>query len=119
MSRSHYFRLFLMAAPMIIIELILMGSMYENKKLNAIIMAASVAALVLFWVLIRAQTAVSDRQFLKSMIPHHAGAILMCNEAPLSEPGVKDLCSRILASQDAEIREMKEMLRKSGKTGNS
>jgi uncharacterized protein (DUF305 family) len=102
----------LMAAPMILIELVLMGPMYERKGLNAAIALLSVAALILFWVLIRAQGAISDRQFLRSMIPHHGGAVLMCGRAPLAEPAVKDLCKRILDSQRAEISEMKDLLRK-------
>ena len=52
----------LMAAPMLGIELVLMGSMYPNKKLNAVLLVASLAALALFWALIRTQAAVGDRQ---------------------------------------------------------
>jgi uncharacterized protein (DUF305 family) len=113
---NQFYMAALMTAPMLVLELVLMGSMYENKTLNAVIIVASLAALALFWGLTRNQTAVGDRQFLKSMIPHHAGAILMCNEATLTEPGTKDLCKRILASQEAEIREMKELLRKTEKS---
>ena len=102
----------LMAAPMLVIELALMGSMYPNKKLNAALMIAGVAALALFWALIRTQAAVGDRQFLRSMIPHHAGAILMCQEASLADPGVAGLCRRIVKNQEEEIAEMKERLGK-------
>jgi uncharacterized protein YcnI len=41
----------------------------------------------------RQQSAISDRQFLRSMIPHHSGAILMCEEAPIRDPRIKDLCN--------------------------
>ena len=109
---NQFYMAGLMTAPMIVIELALMGAMYENKMLNAVIVAVSIAALILFWVLIRGQVAVSDRQFLKSMIPHHASALLMCKETPVKDPAVKALCKRILSSQEAEIREMKELLRK-------
>ena len=102
----------LMAAPMLVIELALMGSMYPNKKLNAALMVAGVAALALLWMLIRVQGAVGDWQFLRSMIPHHAGAILMCQEASLADPGVADLCRRIVRNQEEEIAEMKERLGK-------
>jgi hypothetical protein len=68
----------LMTAPMAVIELVVMRGMYHNKTWNAVIMAASVVAGIAFFVFIRDQTAVSDRQFLRSMIPHHASAILMC-----------------------------------------
>jgi uncharacterized protein (DUF305 family) len=75
----------LMAAAMVLIELLLMGAMYENKRLNVIIAGVSVVAAIAFFVLIRQQTAVTDRQFLRLMIPHHAGAILMCEKGPGSK----------------------------------
>lgn len=108
---NQFYMAGLMAAPMGIIELVLMRSMYPNKRLNALIVAASVVALVLFWVAIRQQAAIADRQFLKSMIPHHAGAILMCEQAPLRDPQTQRLCDRILKSQSEEIALMKTMLR--------
>lgn len=101
----------LMTAPMVIIELALMRSMYPNKKLNAMLLGASVVALIVFWALIRNQAAISDKQFLRSMIPHHAGAVLMCNEAPIVDAEVKQLCRGIISSQQAEIRQMKAKLR--------
>lgn len=104
----------LMAAPMVIIELALMGAMYHNKKLNALIAVASVVALTVFWIAIREQAAISDQQFLKSMIPHHAGAILMCEKASLRDPENKQLCATIISSQQAEIDQMKAKLRDLG-----
>jgi uncharacterized protein (DUF305 family) len=100
----------LMAAPMAIIELALMGGMYHDRKRNVLIVAASVVALIAFWVLIRQQTAIADKQFLRSMIPHHAGAILMCEKAPLTDPGIKDLCKTIISSQQSEIELTKAKL---------
>ena len=100
----------LMAAPMVAIELVIMGAMYRDRRLNRILVAASVALAVLFWVLIRTQAGVADRQFLRSMIPHHSGAILMCNEASITDPEIKTLCAGIIQSQAAEIAQMKAML---------
>lgn len=54
--------------------------------------------------------AISDRQFLRSMIPHHASAILMCNEARIQGQEIKDLCKNIITNQQAEIDQMKAML---------
>jgi hypothetical protein len=68
----------LMAAAMTIIELALMFGMYANKRRNLLIITLGVVALLLFWMLIRRQAAITDNQFLRSMIPQHAGAILMC-----------------------------------------
>lgn len=100
----------LMTAPMVLIEMTVMGAMYENKKLNAGIMIASVVVGLLFFLGIRQQTAIGDIQFLKSMIPHHASALLMCNEAPIADTEIQELCKTIVAGQQAEIDQMKTML---------
>lgn len=100
----------LMTAPMVIIEILLMGAMYENKNANLMIVAASTLALGVFFVLIRQQTAVSDNQFLRSMIPHHAGAILMCENASINDAEVKELCKNIISGQQSEIAKMKVKL---------
>ena len=109
-SLNQVYMAALMTAPMVAIEFALMGSMYENKKANAVIIAVSVVALVVFFVLIRQQTAVGDRQFLRSMIPHHAGAILMCEKAPVEDAEIKRLCREIIESQQREINQMKAKL---------
>jgi hypothetical protein len=107
---NQFYMAGLMTAPMVLIELVLMGGMYHDKKLNAAIAVISLIALVGCWFLIRQQTAIGDRQFLKSMIPHHAGAILMCQEAAITDAEIKELCGRIITGQEAEIRQMKEKL---------
>jgi uncharacterized protein (DUF305 family) len=107
---NQFYMAGLMAAPMVLIELAVMRSMYEDSRLNWIVAAVSVLALIAFWVMIRQQTAITDRQFLKSMIPHHAGAILMCEQAPIQDAQIKDLCRNIISSQQSEIDEMKRML---------
>ena len=101
----------LKTAPMLIIEMSLMRGMYRNGGINALIIAVSIVAGFTFFSLVRAQTAVSDRQFLRSMIPHHAGAILMCEEASVHGSEIRELCAAILSSQQAEIDRMKAKLR--------
>ena len=81
-----------------------------NKKLNLVILGFSSVALIAFYMLIRQQTGVSDRQFLRSMIPHHSGAILMCEKADIQDPEIKKLCEEIIASQQREIEQMKTKL---------
>jgi uncharacterized protein (DUF305 family) len=99
-----------MAMPMALIELALMAQMYRNRHLNVVIIAIAVVAWVICWFGIRQQWGVSDRQFLRSMIPHHAAAVLMCERNALRDPKVQDLCKRILDSQRAEIEEMQMAL---------
>jgi uncharacterized protein (DUF305 family) len=89
---------------MVVIELALMGAMYADSKRNVVVMVVSVVvAFCLFWIFIRQQTAITDRQFLRSMIPHHAGAILMCEEAPIQDAEIKELCAAIVSSQQSEL----------------
>jgi uncharacterized protein (DUF305 family) len=114
MNLNQVYMAGLMAAPMVIIELALMGAMYRDRRRNGVIMAGSLVALVMFWTLIRQQTAISDRQFLRSMIPHHAGAILMCRESTIRDPEIKKLCGEIVASQQSEIDQMKDLLARLG-----
>lgn len=102
----------LMAAPMVIIELVVMRAMYHNARLNSILIGASVAVGVLMFAFIRQQTGVTDRQFLRSMIPHHSGAVLMCGEAPLQDAEVRKLCDGIIAGQQQEIDQMNAILRR-------
>ena len=109
-SFNQFYMAGLMTAAMIAIELIIMGGMYPNKSLNIGLVVASVVVLAAFWVLIRRQTAINDRQFLRSMIPHHAGAILMCNEANISDADIQKLCRGIVLGQQREIDQMKAKL---------
>lgn len=108
---NQFYMAGLMTLPMIIIELLLMGSMYMNKKLNMVIIAISSVALIGFFLLIRQQGFVSDRQFLRSMIPHHASAILMCEKSNLQDPEIKALCQSIISGQQDEIDQMKTKLK--------
>jgi len=58
--------------------------MSTDKRLNISILGLSALALIVFFALIRQQFAISDVHFLKSMVPHHSGAILMCRKASRS-----------------------------------
>lgn len=107
---NQFYMAGLMTAPMVIIELVLMGGMYPDKKRNGLIIAVSVIALIVFWLGIRQQAAISDRQFYRSMIPHHAGAILMCEKSPSTDREIQELCKAIVDSQRAEIALMKSRL---------
>lgn len=102
----------LMTAPMVAIELMLMGRMYPNKSANVALIALSVVALAGFLYAIRAQVAVGDVQFLKSMIPHHSGAVLMCERAKLKDEEVKRLCATIIEGQRTEITQMNAVMKR-------
>lgn len=107
---NQFYMAGLMAAPMIVIEIILMRQMYKNKKLNILILAGSVLLLGVFFACIRLQAGVNDRQFLKSMIPHHAAAVLMCQKTEIQDEEIKQLCNGIVSGQQQEIDQMKTIL---------
>ena len=100
----------LMAAPMVVIELLVMRAMYQNTRLNVMLIGASIVVGVLLFIAIRQQTIVTDRQFLRSMIPHHSSAILMCREASIQDEEIKRVCGGIVSSQQLEIDQMNRIL---------
>jgi len=110
-SVNQFYMAGLMTMPMMIIEVVVMRGMYMNKRINLVILSASAIMLIAFFLFIRQQTAVGDKQFLRSMIPHHAGAILMCEEAKITDPAIKELCKTIRAGQQQEIDQMKARLK--------
>lgn len=100
----------MMLAPMVILMPLTMAIMYPNKKWNTWIYISSAVVFVAFYIFMRTQAFVGDKQFLRSMIPHHSGAILMCGESKINDPEIKNLCSSIIQSQKAEVDQMKRIL---------
>ena len=101
-----------MTAPMALLELWLMRSMYRDRQLNMLVIATGVVVLVLSLAAIRQQSGIGDRQFLKSMIPHHSGAILMCREARIADAEIRELCQSIMEGQQREIDQMRAILQR-------
>lgn len=108
---NQFYMAGLMTSAMVIIELAIMSMMYANRKWNVTIIVVSIIALVGCYAGIRQQTGVGDKQFLKSMIPHHSAAILMCRQADLTDPELKQLCDDIISGQQAEIDQMNTKLK--------
>jgi uncharacterized protein (DUF305 family) len=44
------------------------------------------------------------------MIPHHSGAILMCDEASLQDRRILELSKTIVSGQQQEIEQMRAIL---------
>lgn len=109
-SLNQFYMSGLMAAPMIPIELAIMRAMYTDRRWTLALLAASVVIAGGSWTAIRQQAGISDRQFLRSMISHHASAILMCQQAPIQDAEVRALCRGIVSGQQQEIATMKAKL---------
>lgn len=102
----------MMVAPMVLLMLLFMRSMFPSTRLNATLYATFAAAFVMFFVFGRTQAFVGDRQFLRSMIPHHSSAIVMCERSSLHDAEIKELCRQIVDAQKREIDQMKQILQR-------
>ena len=100
----------MMAAPMGIVMLLVMRPMYRNVRRNLLLHVLFAGLFLTCFALARTQTPIGDGQFLRSMIPHHSSAVLMCEEARITDPEIVDLCDQIVRAQLEEIALMKEML---------
>lgn len=100
----------IMAAPMVLVMLTVMRSMFKDPRTNTILYITFAGLFLLLFFLIRTQTPVGDEAFLRSMIPHHSGAILMCEQANISDPEIISLCEQIIESQVEEINQMEAIL---------
>lgn len=107
---NNVYMTLMMLAPMAAIMLVSMRAMFPSRRLNRII---GIGALVVFlgsFAGMRSQAGVGDAEFLRAMIPHHSGAILMCEKASISDPEIVALCRGIIASQQREITQMQAIL---------
>ena len=107
---NFFYMALVMWAPMAAVMLLTMRQMYPNRKLNAVLYGGFAAVFVLSFLGIREQSLVGDRQFLRSMIPHHSGAVLMCAKAKITDSEIRALCQGIISSQTSEIDQMKAIL---------
>jgi len=111
---NTFYMALMMATPMGVLMLLFMGSMYGNARVNTVLYAGFALIFALSFYAMRDQSLIGDRQFLRSMIPHHSGAILMCREAAIEDPEIRTLCAGIIESQAREIELMKRMLASEG-----
>ena len=108
---NNLYMTLLMVSAMLIIELLIMKGMYQNKKINWAIITVSLAIGIFSWFGIREQLFVGDKEFVKGMIPHHAAAVLMSEKAKLTDPELIELQKNILETQAKEIEFMKRKLK--------
>ncbi len=100
----------MMVTPMALVMLAAMRSMFPSRSRNLLVIAGALVVFGVSFYGMRTQAAVGDEQFLKSMIPHHSGAILMCQEASITDPEIDALCLEIVAAQRREIAQMQAIL---------
>lgn len=111
---SNFYISLTMIGAMGLIMLVVMWPMFESRKVNAGLVVTFVAVLACGVGLARTETFVGDEAFLRSMIPHHSRAVLVCQEAQITDPEIIELCDQIVSSQLEEIDQMQEILRRLG-----
>lgn len=107
---NRFYMAAIMVAPMVILMLFFMAHMFENKRLNLLLYSLSTLIFVLGFAFIRTQTFVGNTQFLRSMIPHHSSAIVMCERSDITDPEILELCGEIVEAQQREINQMNKIL---------
>ncbi|MBS1526525.1 MAG: DUF305 domain-containing protein [Bacteroidetes bacterium] len=110
LNMTRFYMTLIMISAMALIMLAMMRMMYQNKKLNAIIVISSVAVFGLALTGVRTQAGIGDVQYMKGMIPHHSIAIMTSKHANFKDPEVKKLSRDIIDAQEKEIAEMKQIL---------
>lgn len=116
-NSNMFYMAVLMAAPMAALMVLTMPHMFTDRVKTGGTVGAVTLIAVLAFAGIRGQWAVGDHRFLRAMVPHHAGAILMCHEATLTDPRIVTLCREIEAGQASEIDLMTRILSEQGAPG--
>lgn len=110
LTLNNLYMTLMMVTPMAILMLIFMRSMYPSMRMNLAIGVGAGLIFIASFIGMRTQAGVGDTELVRSMIPHHSGAILMCEQASLSDPEIIALCDGIVSSQQQEIAQMKAIL---------
>lgn len=109
-SQTRSWMALLMGAVMAIVMMVFMWAMYQDKRVNAAIIAGSVMVFAASLWLVRSQETVSDVSYMKAMIPHHSIAVLTSRRAHIRDPRVRKLADQIIDAQVKEIAEMKSLI---------
>ena len=112
LSTTRTYMTILMVAPMAISMILFMWKMYENKKINYIILTSAVIIFIGTLAMLRNQTLIADVQWMKAMIPHHSSAIMVSQKAHLLDPEAQKLAEDIIKAQKEEIAQMQEMIKR-------
>lgn len=105
-SETRVYMTLIMGASMGLIMLGFMLGQYGNRALNLAIVVGSLAVFAFATFLVRSQTTVQDRSFMRAMIPHHSIAILTSERSDTRDVRVCELQVSIIEAQRREIAEM-------------
>ena len=109
-SETRLYMTILSTCVMAIVMLLFMLDMLQNKRMNTIIISASILIFAASFVLMRNQTTIGDIDYMEQMIPHHSVAILTSENAKIVDPRVRKLADDIIEAQKREINEMRSLI---------
>lgn len=109
-SQTRTWMALLMGAAMALVMLAFMASMYKSRRINLVIVAASILVFAASLWLVRSQQTVGDLAYMKAMIPHHSIAIMTSARAHIRDPRVRKLADGIIEAQVREIHEMESLI---------
>lgn len=110
LNPSNFYMAVIMVAAMAIVMMAVMWQMYPDVRLNVALLVAFAVIFAGAFVLGRNEVFVGNEGFLRSMIPHHSRAILVCQESDITDPEIIELCDAIVETQQEEIAQMKAIL---------
>jgi len=110
LSQTRLYMAILMGGIMAIIMMVFMWKMYDNNKLNTLILVISAVVALGSFNAIQNQTGVDDASWMKAMIPHHSTAIMTSENANLTDPRAQQLSREIIQTQEEEITQMKLLI---------
>jgi len=90
---------------------------YRNRAFNLSIVIGSLVLFALATYLVRSQTTVQDRSFMRAMIPHHSIAILTSERSQTRDVRVCELQVGIIKAQRREIAEMEWLIEDIARNG--
>lgn len=99
-----------MGCVMASVMIVFMWSMYQGQTAKWAVLGGGIVAALALLTINRSQALIGDVAFMESMIPHHSIAINNASKAQISDPRVRELADRIIASQVREIEEMKLLI---------
>ena len=102
----------IMGLSMVIVEIMMHDHQYGVMSFNWYAILFSLLALFIY--LYRKQVAIDDKQYLEGMIEHHSMALFASDEIlkKTNDYNVAKLAKNIIQTQNDEIRDMRELLKK-------
>ncbi len=101
-----------MASGMVLIEILMFYFTMKPKSFPIGVFILFCLFCLVILILMRKQVGVSDKEWLRRMIPHHSTALTTSHAIyqKTENPKIKELAKNIIDTQEKEIKEMKEML---------